>query len=245
MALDDCSGHGGAGFTPRVSHNKMVSRKLKQLYYSASALPMRVNGMAYKWIRQPREPIRAHLGPGQRRYLPGWVNVDANWLTARIDVWANLLDPLPFRDESVEIFYSYHVLEHLPDEYLITHFRDMYRALVPGGGIRIGGPDTGAACAKYLAGDFEWFSSFPDPHSSIGGRFTNFVFCRGEHLTALSQSYLCEIAQQANFMDIRFCKPCVESSVVGAEVLETENEDNFEVPHTIILEARKPLHPKQ
>lgn len=200
---------------------------------------MRVNGVAYKWLRQPSRPVRVHLGPGQHRYFQGWVNVDANWLTARIDVWANLLDPLPFRDNSVETFYSHHVVEHLPDQYLVTHFRDMYRALVPGGGIRIAGPDTGAACAKYLAGDSEWFSNFPDSRLTVGGRFANFVFCRGEHLTALSRSYLSEIAEEANFKDIRFCKPCIESSIVGPEVLQTEYESDFDVPHTIVLEARK------
>ncbi len=131
-------------------------------------------------------------------------------------------------------------MEHLPDHTLLRIFGTCTARSLPGGGIRIAGPDTGAACAKYLAGDSEWFSNFPDARRSVGGRFTNFVFCRGEHLTALSQSYLSEIAQEAGFNDIWFCKPSMESSIVGPEVLEAEYEDDFEFPHTIVLEARKP-----
>ena len=57
------------------------------------------------------QTVRVHLGPGQKNYLPGWVNVDANFLTAKIDVWANLADPLPFPDASVDAIYSHHVIE--------------------------------------------------------------------------------------------------------------------------------------
>ena len=55
----------------------------------------------------------------------------------------------------------------------------MFRALRPGGGIRVGGPDIGAACAKFIAGDRDWFSTYPVERASIGGRFANFVFCDG------------------------------------------------------------------
>jgi len=32
-----------------------------------------------------------------------------------------------------------------------------------------------------------------------------------------------------------------ESALVGEEVLSREHESDFEVPHTVIIEARKPL----
>jgi hypothetical protein len=201
---------------------------------------MRLNGLIYKYLRQPRHPIRVQLGPGQKNYLPGWVNVDGNILTAKVDVWANLLDPLPFRRGSVEMFYSFHVIEHLPDSHLPRHFRELYDALIPGGAIRVGGPDIGMACRKYVEGDEAWFSDFPDRRESVGGRFANFLFCRGEHLTALSRSYLTELATQAGFVDLQFCVPTKESNVAGAEVLSLEFETDFACPHTIVLEARKP-----
>jgi len=204
---------------------------------------MRINGMIYRAFRHPTAPVRVHFGPGKKRYLEGWINLDANFITAKIDLWANLLDPLPFRDSSVELFYSFHVIEHLPDAYLPQHFKDMYRCLKPGGGVRVGGPDVGNACRKYLEGDLDWFSDFPDRRESIGGRFTNFVFCQGEHLTALSHSYLRELAQEAGFTDIRFCIPSRESDLIGPEVMAMEEESDLSCPHSIVMEARKPLHP--
>ncbi|HXV26255.1 MAG TPA: hypothetical protein VED46_18625 [Alphaproteobacteria bacterium] len=110
----------------------------------------------------------------------------------------------------------------------------MFRVLVPGGGIRVGGPDVGTACAKFLAGDRDWFSTFPLERRSIGGRFANFVFCNGEHLTAPSESYLRELAERAGFTEVRRMLPCRESGLVGREVLD------LEYPHTVLIEARKP-----
>jgi hypothetical protein len=220
----------------------MIPFWLKRCYYAAFRLPMRINGALYRIARQPSEPICVHLGCGQVHYIPGWVNVDANIFSARPDVWANLMDPLPFRDNSVKMFYSHHMVEHLPDRFLADHFRNMYQCLVPGGGIRVGGPDIGNACRKFVEGDLEWFSSMmPIARRSLGGKFTNFVFCGGEHLTALSESYLRELAADAGFVDIQRCSPVRESGLVGQEVLSREHESDFEVPHTVIIEARKPL----
>jgi hypothetical protein len=220
----------------------MISFWLKRSYYAAMWLPMRLNGALYRVARQPKEPINVQLGCGAHHYIPGWVNVDGNILTARPDLWANLLDPLPFRENSVQVFYSHHVVEHLPERFLSAHFRNLYRCLVPGGGLRIGGPDIGNACRKFVEGDLNWFAlMMPIARQSIGGRFANFVFCGGEHLTALSESYLQELATDAGFIDVKRCLPGRDSRFVGPEVLSGEHESDYEVPHTVIIEARKPI----
>jgi predicted SAM-dependent methyltransferase len=218
----------------------MIPFWVKRAYYAAFRIPMFVNGAIYRAFRQPKEPISVQLGCGMEHYLPGWVNVDGNIFSSRPDVWANLLDGLPFRDSSVKVFYSHHVIEHLPDRFLPEHFRDMYRCLVPGGAIRVGGPDMANACRKFIDGDLDWFSVHPVARKSIGGRLTNFIFCDGEHLSALTESYLTELASDAGFVDVRRCSPVRESSVVGQDVLSGEWESDFEVPHTLLIEARKP-----
>jgi len=221
----------------------MMPRPLKALYYALMHLPMRFNGHLYRTYRQPRLPLDVHLGPGKEKYIEGWLNVDANIITARPDLWANLVDSLPFRDNSVSRIYSHHVIEHLPDKFLSTHFAEIARVLVPGGGIRICGPHGDNACRKFLENDPDWFDDFPDSRKSIGGRFVNFIFCRGEHLTMLSESYLTELATGAGLTDIRFCPPCTKSAVVDQAVLATETERDPDCPHTIVLEARKPEAP--
>jgi len=225
----------------------MLSRRLKAAYYTALRIPMRVNGMLYKAFRSPSKGlVKVHLGPGQKNYLPGWINVDANPFTAKTDVWANLVDPLPFRHNSVDVFYSHHVIEHLPDSFLPTHCAAMYRCLKPGGFVRIGGPNGDCAARKMIEGDSAWFSDFPDYRKSIGGRFANFILCRGEHLTILTFSYLEELLTGAGFVNIRPCRPVTETfhpQLIDEPVLSTEWENTPDAPHTLLVEAEKATVP--
>ena len=204
---------------------------------------MWINGCIYKIFRAPRSGlVKVHLGPGRHNYLEGWINVDANLLSAKIDVWSNVLHGLPFRDETVDVFYSHHVIEHLPDRDLPSHFREMYRCLKPGGAIRVGGPNGDSAARKLIEGDADWFGDFPDNRQSVGGRFANFILCRAEHLTILTETYLDEIATGAGFTDVRACRPGTETrfpDFIDASVLAMEDQDHDDLPHTLLVEAVK------
>lgn len=202
---------------------------------------MSLNGWLYRNLRAPRDGIvKVHLGPGQRHYIYGWINVDANIFTGKCDVWADLRNRLPFRTSTVYAMYSHHVIEHLP--HLESHFAEVYRCLKPGGIYRVGGPNGDSAIRKFVANDKGWFGDWPDSRTSIGGRFANFVFCRGEHLTILTHSYLEEMMRNAGFKNIRSYRPAKETGYyeIFKECLEQEQESDFEYPHTLILEAEKP-----
>lgn len=220
----------------------MLPRQVKAAYYTLLSIPMQANGWIYRRARAPKGGVvKVQLGPGQKNYLDGWVNVDANLFTARVDVWADLRNPLPFPDRTVDVFYSFHVIEHLPD--LAFHFREMFRCLKPGGVIRVGGPNGDVAAQKFIEGDSRWFSDYPDKRESLGGRFENFIFCRGEHLTILTFSYLNELAREVGFSDVRVCKPVTETfypEFIDSDVFSKEYEDTPEAPHSLMIEARKP-----
>lgn len=223
----------------------MISRRAKALFYSLAGPLMRVNAAVYRAFRAPptggAAVVRVHLGPGQKNYLPGWVNVDANTFTGKCDVWADISRGLPFHDASVDAVYSHHVIEHLPD--LAGHFAEMFRILKPGGVVRVGGPNGDAAMREYLAGNSAWFSDFPDRRASIGGRLENFIFCRQEHLTILTPSYLQELAEGAGLTGVQVVRPIVETHHprhFDAAVLALEWESTPESPHTLLIEAVKP-----
>ncbi len=205
---------------------------------------MAANSRLYRVWRAPRHgTVKVHLGPGQGNYLEGWINVDANIVSARPDVWADLRDALPFRDGTVDVFYSHHVIEHLPDAKLPSHFRELRRCLKPGGLIRIGGPNADMAIQKFIEGDRDWFGERPDRRRSVGGRFARFILCGGEHLTILTRSYLEELLSDAGFERAHVCAPARETTapeLIGPEVLSREYESTPAAPHTLILEARKP-----
>jgi predicted SAM-dependent methyltransferase len=222
----------------------MLSRTAKATYLGVLHYPMRANALRHRVFSGRKRPAKVHLGPGQGKYLNGWINVDANFLTCQIDIWADIRAKLPFRKGAVEAFYSHHVIEHLPDSLLAFHFDEMFRCLRPGGVIRVGGPNADAAIRKFTEHDLDWFSDFPDKHRSIGGRFANFVLCRGEHLAILTSSYLGELAAASGFEQIGFCKPVSETHfplVFDSQVLSKEWESTPDSPHTLVMEARKPL----
>jgi len=219
----------------------MISRRAKALFYLGAAPLMRANGALYRLFRAPRRgPVRVQLGPGQRNYIPGWINVDANMFTGKCDVWADLQNPLPFRDETLDAVYSHHVIEHLAD--LRSHLREVHRCLRPGGVYRVGGPNGDAAIKKFVDGDAQWFDNFPDRRSSLGGKLENFIFCRQEHLTILTFSYLEELMSNTGFIEIHSCLPVREtkSPELFNDCLHWEHESDFDTPHTLIVEARKP-----
>jgi predicted SAM-dependent methyltransferase len=217
-----------------------MNRKLKAAYYRIAGPFMTLNGHAYRMLRAPRQGlVKVQLGPGQNNYLPGWINVDANMFTGKCDVWADLRNPLPFVDESVDCFYSHHVVEHLPN--LRIHFSQVLRCLKPGGVYRIGGPHGDNAIRKFTANEFAWFGDFPDRRESIGGRLENFLMCRGEHLTILTTSYLEEVLRGIGFGSVHVCLPARETNFREwfEPCLQLETESDFEVPHTLIVEAVK------
>lgn len=222
----------------------MLSRRIKNLFYVAAGPLMKANGFLYRYFLAAKKGMhKVHLGPGQRNYMVGWINVDANRFTGKCDVWADLRNPLPFNDETIDAFYSHHMVEHLPN--LEQHFREVYRCLKPGGVYRVGGPNGDSAIKKFMEHDDKWFGDFPDKRSSIGGRFENFIFCRREHLTILTYTFLEELMTKAGFVDVKGCKPMLETHYpeLLEECLSMEHESDFDNPHTIIVEAVKPGTP--
>lgn len=202
---------------------------------------MKVNGFMHRHLRyRDKGDLRVHLGPGQKNYIQGWVNVDANMFTGKCDIWADLRNALPFDDSTVVAMYSHHVVEHLHD--LEFHFSDVYRCLKPGGVYRVGGPNGDSAIAKFRENDKAWFGDFPDNRKSIGGRLENFIFCRREHLTILTFSFLEEVMSRAGFINIRLCLPSKETTTPDLfhQCLLLEPESDFGFPHTIIVEGQKP-----
>lgn len=219
----------------------MMSRAAKAAFYVAAGPLMKVNGWIYRVFRCPSRGVAfVHLGPGQQNYMPGWINVDANMFTGKCDVWADLRNNLPFRTNTIDAFYSHHVIEHLPD--IRRHLAEVLRCLKPGGTYRVAGPNGDSAIAKFVANDAAWFGNYPDKRRSIGGKFENFVFVRQEHLTILTQSYLRELMEDSGYQDIHVRKPVVETGRpdLFAACLEKESESDFEWPHTLVIEATKP-----
>jgi len=79
--------------------------------------------------------LKLNLGASQT-YIPGFVNIDISSLAdVRVDLG---IEPLPFPDNSVELIFSYHTLEHIED-YLFA-LGEIHRVLCHGGRLLLGVP---------------------------------------------------------------------------------------------------------
>ncbi|SDS00578.1 Predicted SAM-depedendent methyltransferase [Friedmanniella luteola] len=91
-------------------------------------------------------PVRINVGAG-RRALPGWVNTDISWrCAAHLDV----VRPWPVPAGSVDLVHGDNVIEHLTLEQGRVLLREAFRALAPGGVIRLSTPDVEASARSYL-----------------------------------------------------------------------------------------------
>ena len=216
----------------------MMSYGAKRLFFACAGPLMFCNGWIYRNFRSPSAgDLRVHLGPGQGKYIRGWVNVDANMFTGECDVWADLRNRLPFRDRSVTAFYSHHVIEHIPN--IREHLRDVARCLEPGGVYRLAGPNGDSAIRKFIENDPDWFGDFPDKRRSIGGRLENFIYCRREHLTILTESFLRELMEDEGFINIQKRLPVNDSGYQALfdDCMATEQEHDFDYPRTLVMEG--------
>ena len=79
------------------------------------------------------------------------------------------LAPLPFADGAVDLIYCSHVIEHVPNEVVANMFKEAFRVLKPGGGIRVACPDAALFLIAYENKDVEFLSRNIIPESRTDG----------------------------------------------------------------------------
>jgi predicted SAM-dependent methyltransferase len=91
--------------------------------------------------------MKLHLGCG-KRYIPGYVHIDAIEYPHVDHVAA--IDNLSFiPDNSVDVIYTCHVLEHFKRKEVERVLREWARTLKPGGVLRTSVPDFAQLCEVY------------------------------------------------------------------------------------------------
>ena len=83
-----------------------------------------------KKLLRSGQPIRLEIGSGPKKSSKGWTTID--WCGG-VDLRWNLMKKMPFPDNSVDVVYSSHVLEHFPYHSLVALLDDCFRILKPGG----------------------------------------------------------------------------------------------------------------
>ena len=89
-----------------------------------------------------------NLGCGSR-FHPSWTNVDVNISSPYVQVH-DLCQGLSFPNDSFDVVYHSHLLEHLPKDIAPTFIQECHRVLKPGGIIRVVVPDLERIVRLYL-----------------------------------------------------------------------------------------------
>lgn len=101
-----------------------------------------------------------NLGCGST-YVKGWTNID--FVSTSEEVMAyNLLRGIPHSDNSFDLVYHSHVLEHFPKAEASRFIAECYRVLNPGGVIRIAIPDLEQIALNYIKYLNESLEKIPD-----------------------------------------------------------------------------------
>jgi predicted SAM-dependent methyltransferase len=117
--------------------------------------------------------------------------------------------------------------------------RECYRVLENHGSIRIVVPDLGQAIVAYCNQTATWFGEWPRRFVSLGGRFTNYIFCESQHKCAFDHDFLAELLSSAGFVNTKPATLHQSSSPdhywPALAELETESLDS----HSLFVEAQK------
>lgn len=89
-----------------------------------------------------------NIGCGNK-FHPAWVNVDLVSANPKVQA-CNILNGLPFPNDSFDVIYHSHVLEHLPKEKAPAFVAECLRVLKPGGIMRVVVPDLEDIAREYL-----------------------------------------------------------------------------------------------
>lgn len=100
-----------------------------------------------KWPKNPDGRVYVNLGCGGRTH-PAFINVDAR--PGRQIHVLGAIDKLPrFKDESVDLLYASHCLEHFSHRRIEEILQEWRRVLKVGGVLRLGVPDFDQVLAMY------------------------------------------------------------------------------------------------
>ena len=137
--------------------------------------------------------MKLHLGCG-KRHIPGFVHIDAVDYP-HVDHVASI-DNLSFiQDNSVDLIYNCHVLEHFKRRDVERVLHEWFRVLKPGGVLRISVPDFAKLCEVYQRDG--------NINLVIGALFGRQDYLYNIHYNVFDFVSLSEVLQQSGFSEVK------------------------------------------
>jgi predicted SAM-dependent methyltransferase len=94
--------------------------------------------------------MNLHLGCGNR-FLPGYFHIDL-WAYSHVNLVHDVRDLSMFKDNSIEMIYASHIIEHFDRKEAESILQEWCRVLVPNGTLRVATPDFDTLISLYNKG---------------------------------------------------------------------------------------------
>jgi predicted SAM-dependent methyltransferase len=99
-------------------------------------------------MKKDDKSIKLHLGCGEK-FIPGFIHVDSRKFS-HIDYVASADKLNMFKDNSADLIYACHILEHFKRNQIEAVLKEWYRVLKPNGVLRLAVPDFEKLVEVYL-----------------------------------------------------------------------------------------------
>jgi len=150
-----------------------------------------------------------------------WVNIDILDLSEFAKGQAyeflqhDITKGVPFKDNTVDLAFSSHLIEHLDRNQGEFLLKECYRALKPGGVLRISTPDTQLITKKYLDGtiwDYKYINVGVEQAHDDAEAYYNLLLAG--HKTIYDENSLTKLLEKTGFKEIKRCSPFESRSEV-------------------------------
>lgn len=150
--------------------------------------------------------MNVEIGPGAQKIEASWITVGP-YPSESVDNVARWGDePLPFLDNSVDLVYASHVLEHIIWYKTVDALKEVYRILKPNGKFEVHVPDFAIIVNAYLnkkCGD-NWRACNKDADFMlwVNGRIFTYGGPGNNHRAVFDRDYLNKCLRFAGFTKI-------------------------------------------
>ena len=136
--------------------------------------------------------IKLHLGCGEK-YIPGFIHIDVRKFP-HMDYLASVDKLDMFKDNSVDLIYACHLLEHFKRNQIENILKEWYRVLKLGGILRIAVPDFEKLIKIYL--------KYKDLKLILGSLVGKQDYLENTHYVIFDFSTLSEILKKVGFKKV-------------------------------------------
>ena len=177
---------------------KYVPKFLKVLFQKTKFLLLS-NFAFIQWYQlRKKKLIKLELGSGVKKGINGFVTVDINGA----NICWDLKNGIPLQDQSVDLIYSSHLLEHIPFKELISFLQECKRVLKKNGAFSVCVPNAGNYLNAYFKGEFFEINYYPPALIKTGSKMDqiNYIaYMNGHHKYLFDEENLINTLLTAGF----------------------------------------------